>query len=120
MSANNSQKNKRKRTKAIRNDHHGAQDAQLAAVKPRRVGDHGAGYGPYLWRRAHKSELTINTWSDETTGRRAGAGPGWFEAMEPSCLRSVRPFRRLGMYLSGPSEFTFCIDKALVHAAFKS
>ena len=38
----------------------------------------------------------------------------------PSCLCGVRSFRRLGMHLSGPSEFAFCIDKALVHAPFKS
>ena len=38
----------------------------------------------------------------------------------PSCLCGVRSFRRLGMHLSGPSDFAFCIDKALVHAPFKS
>ena len=38
----------------------------------------------------------------------------------PSCLCGVGSFRRLGMHLSGPSEFAFCIDKALVHAPFKS
>ena len=66
------------------------------------------------------SQLTINTWSDETTGKKGDAGPRPLEVMEPSCLRGVRPFRRLGMYLSGAPEFAFCIDKALVHAAFKS
>ena len=40
--------------------------------------------------------------------------------MEGPCLRSVPTFRRLAVYPSGPSDFTFCIDKALVHAPFKS
>ena len=67
-----------------------------------------------------KSQLTINTWSDETTGKKGDSGSPAPGAMEPSCLRGVRPFRRLGMHPSGPCEFAFCIDKALVHAPFKS
>ena len=67
-----------------------------------------------------KSQFNINTWSDEGIGKKGDAGPGWIEVIQGSCLRSVRPFRRLGMYLSGAPEFAFCIDKALVHAAFKS
>ena len=120
MSASCIGKYHRKRTKTVRNDHHGAQDAQLAAVKPRRVGDHGAGDGPYLWRRAHKSEFNINTWSDEGIGKKGAPGLPGRPVILGSCLRSVRPFRRLGMYLSGAPEFAFRIDKALVHAAFKS
>ena len=64
--------------------------------------------------------LTINTWSDETTGKKGDAGPRRIEVMEPSCLRGVRPFRRLGMHPSGPCEVAFCIDKALTQAPFKS
>ena len=84
MSANCIEKNSPKHTKTIRNDHHGAQDAQLSAVKPRRVGDHGAGDGPYLWRRAGRvNRLTINTWSDETTGKKGGPGRLRFRAFYP-------------------------------------
>ena len=64
--------------------------------------------------------LILNTWSDETTSKKGDAGPRPLEVMEPSCLRGVRPFRRLGMHPSGPCEVAFCIDKALIHAPFKS
>ena len=120
MSANCIEKNAPKHTKTIRNDHHGAQDAQLAAVKPRRVGDHGAGDGPYLWRRAHKSEFNINTWSDEGIGKKGAAGSGGNLVIQGSCLRNVRPFRCLAMYRSAPTDFAFCIDKALVRAPLRS
>ena len=66
------------------------------------------------------SQFNINTWSDEGIGKKAGPGPAWSPVIQGTCLRSVRPFRRLRMYLSGAPEFAFCIDKALVHAAFKS
>ena len=109
MSASCIEKTGPKHTKTIRNDHHGAQDAQLAAVKPRRVGDHGAGDGPYLWRRAHRGELTINTWSDETTGKKADPGPSWLGAMEHERYmrkrRNGRTLRRQeGSMASSPGE----------------
>ena len=67
-----------------------------------------------------KHQFNIYTWSDEGIGKKGDPGPSWIEVIQGSCLRSTRPFRRLGMYLSGAPEFAFCIDKALVHAAFKS
>ena len=66
------------------------------------------------------NRFIINTWSDRCFGKKGDAGPGRSPVMEGSYLCTVRAFRRLGMYLSGAPEFAFCIDKALVHAAFKS
>ena len=65
-------------------------------------------------------QFIINTWSDRCFGKKGAPGPVSSPVIKGFYLCSVRPFRRLGMYLSGAPEFAFCIDKALVHAAFKS
>ena len=62
----------------------------------------------------------INTWLDEGIRKRGAAGPGPSPVMEGSYLCTVRAFRCLAMYPSAPTDFAFCIDKALVHAPFKS
>ena len=67
-----------------------------------------------------KSQFIINTWLDECIGKKGEAGPRRSPVMEGSCLRSVPTFRRLAVYPSAPTDFAFCIDKALVHAPFKS
>ena len=120
MSASCIEKTGPKHTKTIRNDHHGAQDAQLAAVKPRRVGDHGAGDGPYLWATGEGvNRFIINTWSDECIGKKGDPGPRPSPVMEGSYLRTVRTVGRLAVYPSAPTDFAFCIDKTLVNAPFK-
>ena len=62
----------------------------------------------------------INTWLDEGIRKRAGSGPRRSPVMEGSYLRTVRTVGRLAVYPSAPTDFAFCIDKALVHAPLRS
>ena len=66
------------------------------------------------------NRFIINTWLDEGIRKRGEPGPGPSPVMEGSYLRTVRTVGRLAVYPSAPTDFAFCIDKALVHAPFKS
>ena len=62
----------------------------------------------------------INTWLDEGIRKKGPVVTRRGPVMEGSYLRTVRTVGRLGMYPSAPTDFAFCIDKALVHAPFRS
>ena len=67
-----------------------------------------------------KSQFIINTWLDEGIRKKGPVVTRPSPVMEGSYLRTVRTVGRLAVYPSAPTDFAFCIDKALVHAAFKS
>ena len=67
-----------------------------------------------------KSQFIINTWLDEGIRKKADPGARRGPVMEGSYLCTVRTVGRLAVYPSVPTDFAFCIDKALVHAPFKS